>query len=120
MKNNQGSRVVIATQAQATQNSGNKKPARGGFFYYQQVLSAQTIVFIAVVSVADNARGLQRGNVTRCWAFGAIFNGEGNLLTFIKSFVVVALDSREMDEYVLAAIVRSDKAKTFIRVKPFY
>jgi hypothetical protein len=102
------------------QTACNKKPAQGGFIYYQQSLSAQAIAFIAIVNVADNERGLQRSDVAGCRAFRAIFNGERNLLAFIKGLEVVTLDCREMYEYIFAAIVRSDKAKTFICVKPFY
>jgi len=91
-----------------------KNPHWAGFFYYQQSLSAQTYVFIAIVNVADNERGLQRCDVASCRAFSAIFNGEGDFLTFIKRFVVITLDSREMHEYIFAAIIGSDKAKTFI------
>jgi len=97
-----------------------KNPAPGGVLYHLLTLTAQAIAVIATVSVNDNQRGLQWGNVTRCRTFGAIFDGEGNLLTFIKSFVAVALDCREMYEYIFAAIVWSDETKTFIRVEPFY
>jgi hypothetical protein len=95
-----------------------QKPARAGSFHYQQSLSAQAIAFIAIVNVAD--KGLQRSDVAGCRAFRAIFNGERNLLAFIKGLEAVTLDSREMYEYIFAAVVRSDKAKTFICVKPFY
>jgi len=35
-------------------NSGNKKPAQGGFIFYQQRLTAQAITFIAIVITTDN------------------------------------------------------------------
>ena len=91
-----------------------------GFFSLSVALTAQAIAVIAVVRLADNQRGLQGSNVASCRAFSAVFDGEGNFLTFIQGFVAVALDCREVYEYIFAAVVRSDKAKTFICVKPFY
>jgi|GEM_PF-6436030 len=76
------------------------------------MFTAQTRVFIAVVNLTDNERGLDNSYVACCRAFSTIFNGEGNLLTFIQSFVAIALNSREVYEYIFATVVRSDKAKT--------
>jgi len=84
------------------------------------MLTAQAVAFIAIVSIADNKRGLQRGNITCSRAFSAAFDGEGDFLSFIQGFIVVALNCREVYEYIFAAVVRRDKAKTFISVKPFY
>lgn len=96
------------------QHQGNKKPAQGGFFCYRQSWSEQTSVFLAVVSAADNEGRLERRNVASCRTFSAIFNGEGNFLSFIKRFVVITLDSRKVYEYIFATVVWSNEAKTFI------
>ena len=62
--------------------------------------------------------GLDCGDVYRCWTFLALLHVEANFLTFIKRFVTIASDSSVVNEYVLAAIFRSDKAETLRRVEP--
>lgn len=91
----------------------NKKPAQGGFFLSQR-LTAQAVAFIAIVNACDNQRVLQCSDVCRCRAFCAVFDGEGDLLAFIQGFVAIALNSRKVYEYIFAAVIRRNKAKTFI------
>ena len=62
--------------------------------------------------------GLHCGDVNRCWAFLTLLDVEANFLTFIKRFVTIASDSGVVNENVLAAIFRRDKAETLRRVEP--
>ena len=62
--------------------------------------------------------GLHCGDVNRCWAFLTLLDVEANFLTFIKRFVTIASDSGVVNEHVLAAIFRRDKAETLPRVEP--
>lgn len=73
-----------------------------------------------MVSAADNERKLKRCYVSGCRAFRTTFNSERHFLAFIKGLEIIALNCRKMHEYILAAVVRSDKTKTFVSVKPFY
>ncbi len=43
---------------------------------------------------------------------------EAHFLTFVERFVTLASDCGVVNEYVLAAIFRSDEAETFRRVEP--
>ena len=62
--------------------------------------------------------GLHSGDVNRRWAFLTLLDVKAYFLTFIKRFVTIASDSGVVNEYVLAAIFRSDKAETLRRVEP--
>ena len=62
--------------------------------------------------------GLHCRDVSRCWAFLTLLDVEADFLTFIKRFVTIASDSGVVNEYVLAAIFRRDKAETLRRVEP--
>jgi len=97
-----------------------KNPLVAGFFSLSVALTAQAIAVIAVVRLADNQRGLQGSNVASCRAFSAVFDGEGNFLTFIQRFVTISHDSREVNEQVFRTVVRSDEAEAFVSVEPFY
>jgi len=45
---------------------------------------------------------------------------EADCLTLIEGLEPGALDSRDMDEYVLGPVGWLDETKTLLRVKPFY
>ena len=62
--------------------------------------------------------GLYCGDVNRRWAFLTLLHVEADFLTFIKRFVTIASDSGVVNENVLAAIFRRDKAETLRRVEP--
>lgn len=62
--------------------------------------------------------GLHSGNVNCRWAFLTLLDIKAHFLTFVERLVTFASDSGMVDEYVLAAIFRSDKAETFRRVEP--
>lgn len=51
---------------------------------------------------------------------GVNFGIEGNFLTLFKGFEAVSLDCGKMYKYIFAAVIVSNKAKTFVLVKPFY
>jgi hypothetical protein len=57
-------------------------------------------------------------NVAGLGTLGALLNREFDLLAFIQVFEAVALDGREMDEDILAAIA-SDKAVALGAIEPF-
>ncbi len=59
-----------------------------------------------------------RGYLGRLRSLGTVFDFEVHGLTLGQGAEAAALDRGEMDEYVLAAVVRSDEAKTFRFVKP--
>lgn len=63
---------------------------------------------------------LERNNVRCRGATLPLLNRKFNFLIFVQRAEFIALDGGEMDENVFSAIIRSDKAKTFICVKPFY
>jgi len=63
---------------------------------------------------------LHRRDVYRRWAFLALLDVEAHFLTFVKCLVTITSDGCVVNEYVLSAIFRSDKAKTFRRVEPLY
>ena len=96
----------------------NKKPQLYARVFLLLFLAAPVYTIIAIAR--ETLIQLQRDNVASCWAFLAVFDGELNLLAFVQRFEIVALNSREMYEYIFAAIVRSNETKTFTSVKPFY
>ena len=59
---------------------------------------------------------LERNNVRCRGATLPLLNRKFNFLIFVQRAEFIALDGGEMDENVFAAIIRSDKAKTFICV----
>ncbi len=63
---------------------------------------------------------LDRHYVSSRRAFGTVSDFKLYALTFSQSFETIALDCREVYEYIFAAVVRSDEAETFVRVEPFY
>ena len=62
--------------------------------------------------------GLHCRDVNCRWTFLALFNVEAHFLTFVQCLVTITSDGCVVDKYVLTAIFRSDKAKTFRRIKP--
>jgi hypothetical protein len=61
---------------------------------------------------------LQSGNVSSRWAFSAVGDFKLYTLTFSQSFEAVALDSREVYEYIFAAIFWSNETESFGLIKP--
>lgn len=61
---------------------------------------------------------LQTDNVSSRWAFSAVGDFKLYALTFSQSFEAVALDCREMYEYIFAAIFRSNETESFRFIKP--
>ena len=57
-------------------------------------------------------------DICRLGAFGALDDGEFDLLTFFKRFVTFALDGREVDEDIIAAFA-GNESKAFTAVEPF-
>ena len=45
---------------------------------------------------------------------------EGDFLAFLQASKTSTLDRGDVDENVIAALVRLDEAKAFLAVKPFY
>lgn len=58
------------------------------------------------------------GYLGRLRSLGAVFDFKVHGLTLGQGAEAAALDRGEMDEYVLATVIRSDEAKTFGFVKP--
>ena len=59
-------------------------------------------------------------DVARLGSLGALFNIELDLLTFGQVAVAIALNCGEMDENVLATVIRLDESVALCRVKPFH
>jgi len=72
----------------------------------------------AAGSDADWKSGLDSGDAGCLRAFGALFDFKADLLAFSQGTEAITDDSGEMDKNVLAAVFRSDKAKTLGFVKP--
>ncbi len=49
-------------------------------------------------------RQLKRDNISGSRTFGTILNRELNLLAFVERFVIVALNGREMNKNIFAAV----------------
>lgn len=81
--------------------TGIKKPAGGGF-------------------LTTNAANLDSSYVNSRRAFLAILDFELYVLTFSQSFETVALDCREVNEHVLAAVSRGDETETLRFVEPLH
>src|SRR5207248_10939542 len=66
------------------------------------------------------ARGLERADVLRLRALLALGGVELDALVVFEALVAVAADRREVDEDVLAAVVRSDEAEALLAVEPLH
>jgi hypothetical protein len=53
-------------------------------------------------------------------SFGSLLNLELNTLVFLERATAAALDLGVVDEKVLRAVVRGDKAEALVAVKPFH
>jgi hypothetical protein len=53
-------------------------------------------------------------------ALGALHNFEGNLFAFFQGLEAIHVDRGEMGEQILAAIIRSNEAKTLGIIEPFH
>jgi len=67
----------------------------------------------------DLSERLQFNNISCLRAAGAVNDIEGNILSFVKGFKTITLNSGKMHEYILAAI-SFNETKTLFCVKPFY
>ena len=68
------------------------------------------------------SESLQSGNINRAklvGIFGIGFGFERNFLAFFQALVAVRLNSGIMYEYILAALIISDKDIAFLRVELF-
>jgi hypothetical protein len=63
---------------------------------------------------------LGRGYIICTRAFFALADLEVDLLVFIKSCIAACLDFRMMDEQICAAVIRTNKPKSFVRIEPLY
>lgn len=52
-------------------------------------------------------------NLLGLWAFFALLDFKRHCLTFCQGTEAVSLDRREMYKYIITAIIRSNKTKTF-------
>ena len=71
-----------------------------------------------VFVICNDARVLRGDNVVGTWAFFALADFEADALVFIQRGVAVHLDLRMMHEQILAAVIGSDKTKTFACIEP--
>src|ERR1044072_1761531 len=56
----------------------------------------------------------------RClFAFRALHDLEGHLLTFLEGFEPIHLDGREVCKQILTTLVRRDESETFCVIEPF-
>jgi len=62
--------------------------------------------------------GLHSRHIDCRWTFLALLDIEAHFLTFVECLVTIACNCGVVNEYVLAAIFRSDETETFRRVKP--
>lgn len=69
---------------------------------------------------ASSKSVLQRLNVGSLLALRACGHFERNALIFLERLESVALNRREMREQIFTTAIRSDKAKTFGVIEPFY
>jgi hypothetical protein len=70
--------------------------------------------------IADTPRvGLEAGYVCGLETLGPASNFKFNRLAFVQRFVPVALNGREMHEYIFAGLAL-DESKALAGVKPFY
>ncbi len=79
-----------------------ESPAQGGAFSWKP----------------SRVTGLHGRYVDCRWTFLTLLDVEAHFLTFVECFVTLASDCGVVNEYVLAAIFRSDEAETFRRVEP--
>ena len=80
-----------------------------GFFNWREsIIGSEAEIYRQQIK-----RSLDGEDVTGRRAFLAIFNGEFDFLAFAQGLKATALDSRKMDEDILATVVRSDETKTF-------
>ena len=63
---------------------------------------------------------LDRGYIICAGAFFALSDVEVNLLAFIQSGIPAHLDFRMVDEQIIAAVIRGNKAKSLDCIEPFY
>ncbi len=71
-----------------------------------------------MISKSARSRDLQFNHVGSLRTAISLRNFEFDFLTFFQSFEAIALDCREVDEYVVA-VFNGDKAVSFFCVKPF-
>jgi len=71
-------------------------------------------------TVPDYQVGLVEDDVCSLEAFGACFDIEADCLTFGQCLEAIALNGLEVNKYVGAAVVLSQKAEAFGFVKPLY
>lgn len=86
-----------------------------------RALSYATFASTSVVNVARCSR-LCRAQVV-CSRFAALSISkdlEGDLLPLVQGIQAGALDSTDMDEYVLAAVIGLDKAEALLIVEPLH
>jgi hypothetical protein len=74
----------------------------------------------ALVLIVNDQRTLLRDNVDSAETFLATFGFKRYLLSFRQGFETTGLDGGMMNEYVITAVRRTDKTKTFTIVKPLY
>jgi hypothetical protein len=74
----------------------------------------------AVVLIVNDQRTLLRDNVGSAGAFLATFGIKRYLLSFCQGFEATGLDGGMMNEYVIAAVRRTDESKAFTIVKPLH
>jgi hypothetical protein len=109
--------------------SGKKPPSREGGAIAGQIAST------SVVDLKRHGEGRKvqklkpcgKGSAEHFELFGRKLSTslvgdqfEGDLVAFAQLAQARALDGADMDESVLAAVIRHDKAETFFGVKPLY